>query len=139
MVFNPFIGYDESFGHQLRVPLKAGVTYTFLVDVAYAANYSPWYSAPQVPIPFRINGGQQSCPSTLLWSKLIPTARTNWQTDTVIVTPSVDITHLQFVTTGSASSTQGALLIDNLRTLTGIVLKKEDGTAEVDGKQFRLL
>ncbi|MBD2767481.1 hypothetical protein IC235_06200 [Hymenobacter sp. BT664] len=73
-------------------------------------------------------------------------SRTSWQTDTVTFTPTTNITHLSFWVTGSTGYytnsnvvTQGTLLIDNLRTLTGIVLKKADGTAQAAGKAFRLL
>ncbi|MBD2767480.1 hypothetical protein IC235_06195 [Hymenobacter sp. BT664] len=68
--------------------------------------------------------------------------RTTWQTDTVTITPKVDIARLAFVATGSTGSpnyTRGALLLDNLRTLTGLVLRKADSTAQPADKPFRLL
>ncbi|MBD2766854.1 hypothetical protein IC235_02980 [Hymenobacter sp. BT664] len=67
--------------------------------------------------------------------------RTTWQTDTVTITPTKDIAHVRFYVTGSSYEpiTRGAVLLDNLRTLTGIALKQADGTAQADGKVFRLL
>jgi hypothetical protein len=133
-------GTNESFGQQLRTPLKAGATYIFLVDVAYADNYNTDRpNVTQVPLNLLVKGGQQTCLGTLLWSKEIPVARTTWQTDTITITPAANIFYLEFEAAGTSAKNKGGLLIDNLRTLSGIVLKKEDGTAQVDGKQFQLL
>ena len=150
---DPYHGYEKSCGQNLRKPLKAGVTYTFLVDVAYGIDYlKPVPGSvvtPQVPIYLEIRGVcfyySSSTPPPPLWRKLIPMARTSWQTDTVTITPTTDITRLVFVATGTTGvgfggvDNQGALLLDNLRTLTGPVLQKADGTAQASGKAFRLL
>ena len=138
--------------------LKAGVTYTFLVDIAYARNYAPFGQYDHLPesaLTLNIAGhgrqfsfGSYDIP---LWSKVIPMTRTGWQTDTVTFTPTADVTQLQFEATGSIATrytpshqvisygTRGGILLDNLRTLTGIALKKADGTAQSAGKAFRLL
>ncbi|MBD2770455.1 hypothetical protein IC235_21430 [Hymenobacter sp. BT664] len=162
---NSAVGYSGFFGQNLRTPLKAGVTYTFLVDVAYAHNFRPQYKDPEsaeVPITLQVKGSPQVCsepyryqpaPGAPLWSKVIPTTRISWQTDTVIITPTTDVARLEFEVTGTRyvnipnpidyyvylPGTQGTVLLDNLRTLTGLVLQKTDGTAQAAGKPFHLL
>ena len=145
-------GHIKSFAQRLRVPLKAGVTYTFLVDVAYARNYDRGFPWTEVPITLRVEGGLRVCGSSSppLWSKVIPTDRTTWRTDTVTVTPTVTVTHLLFSITGTSSpaygpggvlteTTTGAVLVDNLRTIPSLGLQKVNGTAQAAGKAFRLL
>ncbi|MBD2766853.1 hypothetical protein IC235_02975 [Hymenobacter sp. BT664] len=76
-------------------------------------------------------------------------SRTSWQTETVTFTPTTDIIYLSIQATGTLppaggpcfrECTQiGAVLIDNLRTLTGLVLQQADGTAQPADKAFRLL
>ena len=154
-------GEHASVAQRLRDTLKAGVTYTFLLDVAYGRDYYPqgWVTGDQVPLSLQVWGNVEvpTCagtPSsgTLLWSKLIPMSQTSWQTETVIFTPTVDITNLSFMCAGTTRRVDpapchpnvncgphGALLLDNLRTLTGIALKKADATAQPAGKAFRLL
>lgn len=129
----------ESFGQQLRTPLKAGVTYTFLVDVAYRGDYNPNFNATKIDVVLTIKGGQQSCSGSWLWSKVIPTTRTSWQSDTVTITPTADVNYLEFQARGSDYESKGAVLIDNLRTTTGIVLEDKNGAILASGKDFRLL
>ncbi|MBD2766855.1 hypothetical protein IC235_02985 [Hymenobacter sp. BT664] len=152
-----FYGNNAYFGQNLRVPLKAGVTYRFLIDVAYAPKYLRWDSMnPEVPITLQVKGSTEACtstqfidtgvaPGTRLWSKVIPMNRTTWQTDTVTFTPTTNISRLVFEASVSVPTGDydlyplGAVLLDNLRTLTGLALQKADGTAQADGKPFRLL
>ncbi|MBD2770456.1 hypothetical protein IC235_21435 [Hymenobacter sp. BT664] len=152
-----FYGNNAYFGQNLRVPLKAGVTYRFLIDVAYAPKYLPWDNLnPEVPITLQVKGSTEACtstqfidtgvaPGTRLWSKVVPMNRTTWQTDTVTFTPTTNISRLVFEASVSIPTGDydlyplGAVLLDNLRTLTGLALQKADGTAQADGKPFRLL
>ncbi|MBD2767928.1 hypothetical protein IC235_08475 [Hymenobacter sp. BT664] len=151
---------------RLRDTLKAGVTYTFVVDVAYGLDFYknsfyPGIPFTQMPITLQVWGAspqgvicvdyRDPIASTLLWSKLIPMARTRWQTDTVTFTPTADMTTLFFEATGTVpprygpggvaipSYTTGSVLLDNLHTIPSLALQRADGTAQAAGKAFRLL
>jgi len=139
-------GNSLSIMQPLRTPLKAGVTYTFLVDVAYGINYASAfsYSYAEVPLTLRVFGSQTTpagAPRSLLWNKSIPVTRASWQTDTVTFTPTTDFIYLGFQAVGSTARprTRGAVLIDNLRTLPSLILQQANGTAQAANKAFRLL
>ncbi|MBD2770318.1 hypothetical protein IC235_20720 [Hymenobacter sp. BT664] len=144
--------YSASCYHRLKVSLLAGRTYTFLMDVAYGSKFRNDYDydeSPNIqgPVTLRINSSSSDCyritNPTVLWSKSIPPSRTGWQTETVTITPTTNVGYLQFQVTGTTSNpyTEGAVLIDNVRTVSlgGTVLLDKNGRNQPPGKQFNLL
>ncbi|HLK97674.1 MAG TPA: hypothetical protein VK364_07900, partial [Hymenobacter sp.] len=81
-------------------------------------------------------------------------SQTSWQTETVTFTPTADISYFHIKVTGTVPTIPpgqlhlcprtnchqyGAVFIDNLRTLTTLVLQKAEATAQPADKAFRLL
>jgi hypothetical protein len=121
---SPYAGYCEDIQAVLLKPLLPGKCYIFRIDLCVSTTFVNdfdnlyYYTNPLI---LKIFGNADPCTRTQLLYETAPVSNTSWQTHEFVITPTVQLNHLQLKTYFAGSQPQFAsMLIDNIR-LTDVI------------------